>query len=360
MHQFNGSERRFSRRTRALKLEKSGDRGHFSEESGGIFPIHRFTVAALLAVFLLSGSVTVHAQLSEQKPIRLVVPYPPGGAADGVARILGIALQERLKRTVIVDNKPGASTIVGAEYVARSAPDGNTLLLTTESTLATNPSLYPKLPYAPSDFSPISLVVDMPMVLVAGTNVKASNITQVIETARRAPSESTYASIGSGSPQHLSMELLQRMAGVKMTHVPYRGGGPAMSDVAGGQVEYFFAAIGTAMPFIDSGRIKAIGLTGTKHSPLLPGVSTISETGLPGYESSVWLGLLAPAGMSKDMLNQLQAQVAEIVRSPHLQANWSKLGVIPVGNTQEEFKEKIREDTNKWGKLIRDAAIKPE
>lgn len=247
MHQFNGSERRSSKRTRALKPEQSGDRGHFSEESGGIFPIHRFTVAALSAVFLLSGSVTVHAQLSEQKPIRLVVPYPPGGAADGVARILGIALQERLKRTVIVDNKPGASTIVGAEYVARSAPDGNTLLLTTESTLATNPSLYPKLPYAPSDFSPISLVVDMPMVLVAGTNVKASNITQVIETARRAPSESTYASIGSGSPQHLSMELLQRMAGVKMTHVPYRGGGPAMSDVAGGQVEYFFAAISVDM-----------------------------------------------------------------------------------------------------------------
>ncbi|MES2415440.1 MAG: tripartite tricarboxylate transporter substrate binding protein [Pseudomonadota bacterium] len=307
-----------------------------------------------------SFTVPCVAQIADQRPLRIVVPYPPGGTADGVARLLSIALQDRLKRTVIVDNKPGASTIVGAEFVAHSAPDGNTLLLTTESTLATNPSLYQKLPYSQSDFVPLSLVVDMPMVLVANTKVKANNVAQVIENARRSPSESTYASIGAGSPQHLSMALFDRMAGTRMTHVPYRGGSPAMSDVAGGQVDYFYAAIGTAVPFLESGRMKAIGLTGTKRSPLLPGVPTIAESGLPGYESSVWLGLLAPAGMSKEKVAQLETEIAQIVRSPQLQGSWNKMGVVPIGNTSAEFREKIRIDAEKWGKLIRETGIKAD
>lgn len=320
----------------------------------------RQVVRQLATSMLALSQVETPAWSAEDKPIRLIVPYPPGGAADAVARLLGVSLAAQLNRSVFVENKPGASTILAAETVVHAPADGNTLFLTTESTLATNPSLYPKLPYSATDFSPISLVVDMPMVLVASAHAKANTVADVISIARSAPGKSTYASIGAGSPQHLSMELFNRMAGVTMTHIPYRGGSPALTDLAGGHVDYFFAALGTALSFGSSGRLKMIGLTGSSRSLLMPGVPTISEAGLGGYESSVWLGLLAPAGMSKQKIDELYSAVSLVVNSPQQNSTWEKLGVLPVGSTPAAFASKIEADSLKWGKLINDAGIKPD
>lgn len=321
----------------------------------------QFKISGLLVAFFATcmASFAAYGQ-SADRPIRIVVPYPAGATADSVARVLSQALREKWGRTIIVDNKPGASTIVGAEYVAHAAPDGETLLLTTESTLATNPSLYPKLPYTSKDFVPITQVVDLPMVLIAGAGVKANTVKDVIKEAQDKPDTATFASIGSGSSQHLSMVLFSKLAKVSMVHIPYRGGSPAIADVAGGHVEYFLSAIGTAVPFIKSGKVKAIGLTGMARSPLLPGTPTIAESGLPGYESSVWLGLLGPRGLPQDKIAKIQSDVAAVVKAPGTQAMWAKLGVTPMATSPAEFGAKIQSDANKWGALIRSAGIKPE
>ncbi|UUX95326.1 tripartite tricarboxylate transporter substrate binding protein [Aquabacterium sp. J223] len=300
-----------------------------------------------------------HAQ--EVRPLRIIVPFAPGGAGDVVARAIAPGLSERLQRPVLVENKPGASTILAADMVAKSAPDGNTLLMTTEATVAINPALMPKLPYDPvKDFVPITKVVDMPLVLVAGPKNDLATVEQVIERARRSPGQLSYASVGAGSPQQLAMVLFNRLSRTEMNHIPYKGGAPAVGDVVGGQVDFFFAAIGTAGPHVASGKLRPIGLTGTRRHPALPQVPTIAEAGLPGYETSVWLGLLAPAGTPPAVVARLQSEVARLVIEPALRERWLALGAEPVASTPAAFAESIRSDAENWGRVIREAQIKAE
>jgi tripartite-type tricarboxylate transporter receptor subunit TctC len=316
---------------------------------------------ALLGGLLMAIACHVGAQAQDSKPLRLVVPFAPGGAGDVVARAIAPGLSERLQRPVIVENKPGASTALAADLVAKSAPDGNTLLLTTEATLAINPALMQKLQYDPvKDFVPVTLVVNMPLVLVAGPKNDLSTVEQVIAKARKAPGELSYASVGGGSPQQLAMVLFNRMSGTSMNHVPYKGGAPAMSDVVGGQVDFFFGAIGTAAPHLASGRIRAIGQTGLQRHSSLPQIPTIAEAGLPGYETSVWLGLLAPAGTPQAQIDRLQAEVSRLIREASLKDRWIALGADPVGNTPAAFAEVIRKDVERWGRVIKEAQIKAD
>ncbi len=317
----------------------------------------RYVLACMLG---LLGSVgTVVAQ--ETKPLRIVVPFAPGGAGDVVARVIAPLLGERLQRQVIVENKAGASTIVGAEAVARAAPDGNTLLLTTDATIAINPWLFSKLPYDPqNDLMPVTMVVNMPLVLVAGPKMEAASVEQLIAHARKAPGSISYASVGGGSPQQLAMVLFNKLSSTQMNHIPYKGGAPAVTDVAGGQVDLFFAAIGTAAPFLANGKLKPLGLTGRQRHPSIPNVPTIAEAGLPAYDMSVWLGLFAPAGTPSSVIDRIQREVARIVQEPQVKDRWVKLGAEGVGDTPMQFAETIRRDTDKWGRLIRESNIKAD
>jgi tripartite-type tricarboxylate transporter receptor subunit TctC len=313
------------------------------------------------AVVVGIASPVVRAQSTEVKPLRIVVPFAPGGAGDVVARTIAPGLSERLQRPVLVENKPGASTVLAAELVRASPPDGSTVLMTTEATLAINPSLIAKLPYDPvRDFLPVTMVVDMPLVLVAGPKTDAANVEQVIERARKSPGQLSYASVGAGSPQQLAMVLFNRMSQTQMNHIPYKGGAPAVTDLVGGQVDFFFAAIGTAAPHLASGKLKAIGLTGTQRHRSLPQVPTIAESGLPGYESSVWLGLLAPAGTPTSAITRLQSEVAELLLQPSVRERMLALGAEPVGSAPAAFADRIRGDTEKWSRVIREAQIKAD
>lgn len=301
------------------------------------------------------------AQSGEAKPLRIVVPFAPGGAGDVVARTIAPGLSERLQRPVLVENKPGASTMLAAEFVRGATPDGSTLLMTTEATLSINPSLIAKLPYdAAKDFTPVTMVVDMPLVLVAGPKTDATTVEQVIERARKSPGQMSYASVGAGSPQQLAMVLFNRMSQTQMNHIPYKGGAPAITDLVGGQVDFFFAAIGTAAPHLASGKLKAIGLTGTQRHRSLPQVPTIAESGLPGYETGVWLGLLAPAGTPPDAIARVQSAVAELLLQPAVRERMLTLGAEPVGSAPAAFADRIRGDTEKWSRVIREAQIKAD
>lgn len=316
--------------------------------------------AAIIAALLSVATVPAAAQ-GEAKPLRLVVPFAPGGAGDVVARAIAPGLSERLQRPVIVENKPGGSTVVAADYVAKSPPDGNTLLLTTEATLAITPALVAKLLYDPvKDFVPVTMVVNMPLVLVAGPKNDISTVEQVVARAKKSPGELSYASVGGGSPQQLAMVLFNRLSNTSMNHIPYKGGSPAVTDLVGGQVDFFFAAIGTAAPHLASGKIRAIGLTGSQRHPALPQVPTIAEAGLPGYETSVWLGLLGPAGMPSAQVDRIQAEVARLVHQPAYKDRWMALGADAVGNSPAAFAEIIRKDAERWGKVIKEAQIKAD
>jgi tripartite-type tricarboxylate transporter receptor subunit TctC len=316
--------------------------------------------AALFAT--LSALVPLHgdAQTFPSRPIRVVVPYPPGGANDTVMRLLSPGLTELLGQQVVIDNRGGGNTIIGSELVAKAVPDGHTLLMIAAGH-AINPALYPKLPYDTArDFVPVVLIGDGAYVLVAHPSSGVSSVPELIAAAKAKPGQVAYASSSIGNFTHLAAELFSAMAGVKMLHVPYKGGGPAMLDLLAGRVAVFFSTVAVARPHIQSGRIKALGVTTPKRSVALPDVPTIAEAGLPGYAASGWYGLVVPAGTPKAAIEKINGAVRTVTRPADMKEKLAGVGVEAADATAAQFGELITADMAKWDKIVRPLKITPE
>jgi tripartite-type tricarboxylate transporter receptor subunit TctC len=305
----------------------------------------------------------VTAQAAEQaypnRPIRMVVPYAPGGNTDALARLVAQGLTRSLGQQVIVDNRPGGNTLIGTELVARAPADGHTIMLTT-LTFTVVPTLYKKLPYDTlRDFTPITLAVTLPNVLVIHPAVPAKTLKEFIAHAKANPGKLSYASTGSGTSPHLSMELLKTMAGIDLVHVPYKGGGPAMIDLIGGQIAAQFIGLPVAMPHIASGKLRALAVTGKKRASAAPSVPAIADT-LPGYELDPWFGVLGPAGMPKTATDRLHSEIARILRAPEMKDHLNSLGAEPAATTPAEFAAHIRMEIPRYAKIVKAAGIKVE
>jgi tripartite-type tricarboxylate transporter receptor subunit TctC len=313
----------------------------------------QITFAFVLAMTLTGAATAAQSESYPVKPIRLVVPFPPGGAVDIVARTLGAQLTQALSQQFVIENRPGAGGIVGTEFVARAAPDGYTLLAVS-SAQATNPSLYAKLPYnTERDFAPVSLVAGSSYMLVTHPSMPVKSVRELIAFAKARPGQLNFASGGPASLPHLAGELFNLMAGVRMTHVPYKGSAPAATAVLGGEVTLLFSNMLGIMPFVQAGRFRALGVTGVKRVAAAPEVPTIAEAGLPGYEVIGWYGLIAPAGTPKEIVVRLSAQTAVAMRAPEMVKRFSSEGAEPVGSTPEAFAETISRDIVKWAKVIK-------
>ena len=295
-----------------------------------------------------------------EKPVRLVVPFPAGGATDLMARSLGQKLSERLGQPVVIDNRAGAGGGIGAEAVATAAPDGYTLLFATMGSLTINPSLYKTLRYDPlKSFEPISLTHNTSNLLVVNSSVPVKSVAELIALARKKPGELTFASAGNGTTSHLSGELFKSLAKVELTHVPYKGSAPAMVDFLGGRTSMMFDTASNFVDHVKGGRLRALGLTGRKRSPAMPNVPTISETpGMEAYEMSLWLGVLAPAGTPKDVTARLHHEIAAAMAAPDLVRQMADAGIEVRLSSPQEFSALIRSDMAKWAGVVRSADIK--
>ena len=318
---------------------------------------------AVLITFLpplFAGIGASHAQNYPSRPIRLIVPFPPGGANDILARILGQKLTETLGENVLVDNRAGASGIIGTELVAKAAPDGYTLLM-TPNTIAIQPSLYEKMPFdAVKDFAPISLVALVPNILIVTKTLPVSSVRELIALARRNPGQVHFGSAGIGGSVHLAGELFKSMAKIDIVHVPYKGGGPALIDLIGGQIEMLFPDALASSPYLKSGRVKPLAVTSGKRLSALPELPTIAESGVPGYDSVGWYGVLAPAGTSPQIVQSLSTAIGNALRSQDVKAKLSAQAAEPVGGTPAEFGAHIASEAKKWAKVIKDAGIRAE
>lgn len=308
------------------------------------------SLALALAWMLLGPAQAQNAWPT--KPIRLIVGFAAGGSTDVTARIVAQALSERLGQPVVVENRGGAGGNIGADAVAKADPDGYTLLMATSSTFAANPNLYKTLPFnVQKDFAPITVTAFIPNLLVVSPSVPANNVADFIAYLKANPDKLNYASAGNGTSQHLSGELFKSLAGVRMTHVAYRGGAPALTDLLSGQVQVTFAPLVEVIQQVRAEKLKALGITTAKRSPLLPEVPTILES-LPGYEVALWNGLLAPANTPPDIVDRINRATIEALRSPEVKAKLAEQGSEPVGNTPAEFKAFIDSELVKWRKLV--------
>lgn len=296
-----------------------------------------------------------------ERPIRWIVPFPAAGAMDNIARTLGEEMSQTLGQSIVVENRPGAGGNIGAELVARSPADGYTMLIVANG-MAVNPALYRKLTYDPiKDFAPVSLLAVVPNVLVANkAKTSAKTVPEVIASAKSQPGKYTYASAGNGTSIHLAGELFTSMAGVELLHVPYKGSGPAVTDLLGGQVDYMFDSITSAKPHIDAGKLTAIAVTTSKRSATLPNVPTVAEAGLPGYELSPWFAAFVPAGTPPAVIESLNRAMVEALRKPAVQKRLAAIGAEPIGSTPAELKQHLAKETDKWGKLIRTRGIRAD
>jgi tripartite-type tricarboxylate transporter receptor subunit TctC len=294
------------------------------------------------------------------RAVRIIVPSSAGGGSDIIARILAPKLAERLGQQIVIDNRAGAGTMIGGDVVAKSPPDGYTLLLGI-STLATNAAIYRKVPYnALTDFAPITLVLSAPNILVVHPSLPVKSVKELIWFSEARPGQLNYASAGTGTGPHLSMELFLSMAKLKMVHIPYKGSAPAMIDLLGGQVGVMAATMLTAIPHIRSGRLRALGVTSTQHTAVAPEVPTIAEAGVPGYEAVQWYGVLAPAQTSKEIVTRLHRELSAILQTPEIKERFAADGGDAGGNTPEEFARYIRSETEKWAKVVKAAGIRQE
>jgi tripartite-type tricarboxylate transporter receptor subunit TctC len=318
---------------------------------------------ATLIVFIaaLLSCAAAWPQTYPAKPIRFIVPFPAGGGADIFARLIGRKLGENVGQQFVVDNRAGASGIIGCEAVARSAPDGYTLLMGTTGTHTTNPAVFSKLPYDPlRDFAPISLVAESPFLLLVHPSLPVANLKELIAFARARPGQLTYASSGTGSSSHLGFELFNHMAGIKGVHVPYKGLPPATLDTISGYVTMTWNSITASMPYLKSRQLKALGIGSAKRSALLPDIPTISEAGLPGFELGSWYGIFAPAGTPPDIVRRLRNEVVKAVNDPGMKDQFAALSAEPVGSTPEEFTAVLKQDLAKWAKVARQASVKAD
>ncbi len=311
---------------------------------------------------ILAAAVALPALAQDDwpaKPIRLVVPFAAGGTSDVLARALGAQLQTSLKQTVIIDNKAGAGGVIGADSVAKSPADGYTLLLGTIATHAINPALLPKIPYnAAKDFAPVMLLGSISNVLLVGPDQPFKNVKDVVAAAKAKPGSLQFASAGQGTSQHLSGETFKLLAGVEITHVPYKGSAPAIQDVMGGQVPMSFETALVALPQIKAGKVKALAVTSAKRSAVLPDVPTMQEAGIAGFDVASWQALYAPAGTPPAIVNKLNAELAKIIAQPDMKARMDGLGLEYSPNTAEQFAAFQRTEQAKWAKIVKDGNVK--
>ncbi len=317
--------------------------------------LNRLALGVLFAAFAVGAS----AQTYPTKPIRIVVPFPAGGTTDVLARAAAQKLTEALGQAAVVDNRPGAGGNIGAELVAKSPPDGYTLLMGTVGTHAINPSLYPKMPYDHvRDFVPIILVAGVPNVLVINPSLPVNSVQELIAYTKANPGKLNFASSGNGTSIHLSAELFKTMAGVQMAHIPYKGSAPALQDLVGGQVQLMFDNLPSALALIKAGRLKALAVTSKERAAVLPDVPTIAESGLPGFEASSWFGLLAPAGTPQPVIAKLNAEIAKWLATPEAKEKLLAQGAIVAGGTPEDFARHIAAETGKWQKVVKESGAK--
>ena len=318
--------------------------------------------ANLFAIALLAITATAAAaQEYPSRPIRVIVPSTAGGSVDTLARLVGGRLAERWGQQVVVDNRSGAGGVIAGEITAKAPPDGYTLIMATIAAMATNVSLARKLPYDPvRDFAPVTLVASQQLVLLVHPAVAAKSVQELIQLAKAKPGQLTFASAGNGSGGHLSGELLKILAGIEMTHVPYKGIAPALVDVISGQVSMTFASMISGMPHVKSGKTRALAVTGAHRSPAAPELPTMIEAGVRGYESSTWYGLLAPKATPRAVIVKLNREVVAIINLPEVKSHLLAEGAEPVGNTPEEFGDFIKSEIAKWGKVIRAAGLRIE
>jgi tripartite-type tricarboxylate transporter receptor subunit TctC len=309
----------------------------------------------LTAVFVGSSAF---AQSYPTKPVRLVVPFPPGGAPDLVARSLGPRLNEELGQPVVVDNRAGAAGIIGMEIVAKSPPDGHVLVMGSAGPVAINPGLYKKLSYdVLRDFAPISRVTALPFLLVVHPSLPVKSVKDLLALAKAKPGQLNYGSPGNGTTTHLSTELLKSTTGMKITHIPYKGVAAAATDLMGGQVQILSGDLNTMLPHVKSGRMRGIAVTSERRSPLLPDMPTVAESGVPGFEATGWTGLLAPAATPPAIVQRLSATVAKALATPETRTRVGALGGEVASSTPEQFAGYIRSEIAKWGKLIKSLGI---
>jgi tripartite-type tricarboxylate transporter receptor subunit TctC len=313
---------------------------------------------ALGALFVCIAAVA-SAQSYPNRAIRLVVPFPAAGTTDILARAAAQKLTEAFGQSVVVDNRPGAAGNIGSDLVAKSAPDGYTLLMGTVGTHAINPSLYSKMPYDHvKDFVPVVLVAGVPNVLVVNPALPVNSVADLIKLAKDKPGQINFASSGSGTSIHLSGELFKTMAGVDITHVPYKGSSPALIDLIGGQVQIMFDNLPSALPQIKAGKLRAIAVTSLKRAPVLPDVPTISESGLPGFEASSWFGVLAPAGTPAPIVARINAEVNKWLQSAEAREKLLSQGAEAAGGSPEQFANHIRAESEKWAKVVKASGAK--
>lgn len=304
--------------------------------------------AAAIVAFLAMNGWT---QAFPAKPVHVIVPFPPGGGADALARIMAPYLTKAWGQPVVVENRPGASGHIGADYVAASPADGYTLLMSSTASL-TERNVH--------QFAPVTLVSASPYVIVVNPKVRASNVRELIDAARSNPGKLTYGSSGTGAASHLSAELFKSLAGIELLHVPYKGTGQAVTDLLAGQIDVMFAPAQTVMPHVQAGRLKALAVTSARRSSTLPQLPTAAESGLPGYESVGWFGLLAPAATPRNLVAAISADANKVLADPEVKQRMIALGAEPSGNTPGQFALYIRDDQAKWSKLMREQGIKAE
>jgi len=318
------------------------------------------TLVRYMLAFTLAG-VTGGAAAQDYpvKPIRLIVPFGPGGTTDILARVIGDRLGERWGQQVLIDNRPGAGGNIAAEMTARAAPDGYTIFLGSMGTQSINISIYPKLAFDPvKDFAPISLVSNSANLLIVHPSIPVNSVRQLIQLARAKPDRFSYSTSGSGSFNHMSAELFNLMAGTKMVHIPYKSGGQALLAVVSGEADLLFQTMPAAIPFVESGRLKALAVCTIERHPLFPKLPTANESGLPGFDISTWYGILAPAATSKETIGKLNDALVQIIRNPATNKRLHELGVDPVTNTPDQFAALVRADLVKWAKVAKAASIK--
>jgi tripartite-type tricarboxylate transporter receptor subunit TctC len=310
----------------------------------------------LIALFAAAQAV---AQTYPDRAVHLIVPFSAGSAVDTLARIPGQKLAELWGQPVVIDNRTGANTIIGTEAAAKAAPDGYTLLLTNDAALATNPALYPKLPYDPlRDFAPITLGASIPVVLVAHASQPFASVQELVAYAKANPGKLHYASGGNGSAQHVPMEMFKQIAGIDLVHVPYKGLGPAFNDVVSGQIPIMFAGLSNTPPHIKAGRIRALAIGSAKRSAAMPDVPTMQEAGVPGFDYSAWAGVLAPAGTPAAIVQKVNADWARVVALPEVRDKLVALGFELTPTSPAEFSEMIRREMAKVAKVVKDAHIR--
>jgi len=319
-----------------------------------------FRKTLLLALGLVATALTTNAaaQAYPGKPVKIIVPFAAGGPADNYARFIAQRLQDALGQSFVVDNRPGAGSIIGTDIVAKAAPDGYTLLMMS-NTHTVNETLIPAKPFQlMRDFVAVAPVNYSDLVLVANPALPASTLKDLVQQAKARPGNFNYASSGPGTPYHMAGELFKSMAGVYLVHIPYRGSSGARTDVIGGQVDVMFDAVTTMAEQIKAGKVKAIATTGRTRSDVLPDVPTMNEAGVPGYEATIWLGLMAPRGTPKTVVDRLNEAVSKIASQPEVKQLWGKQGAVPLVMTPEVFDKYMRDDIAKWSRVIKTAGIK--